>query len=396
MATVSKAFVTPEMLRWARERVGMPLDLFASKLNIAEDTLLEWEEGASQPTFKQAEKFAKVAKIPFGYLFLDQPPIERVTLPDFRTTGSPGSKKPLGADFEDVLNDVLYKQDWFKEYRQSIGLVKLDFVGSQSKEDGPEEIATSIRRALGTTIDHYRSFRQVDAYLADLVARCEQAGIWIFKNSVVKNNNTRKLNVQEFRGFAISDPIAPVVFINASDAKTAQIFTLIHELAHIWLGITGVSDPQQFDVRARSNEAKIERLCNQVAECFLTPKKQFRKLWDHDVSTEKNLLNLAKEFKVSRAVVAFSSVNYRLIQKENVNFVFRNIKKYWEDDTQKPKSGSGDYYRTLKARVGKTFFYSVISSAASGGLLIREAGTLLNASPKVVGEAYRRHKDGVL
>ncbi|KDE21231.1 hypothetical protein AZ09_03815 [Acetobacter aceti 1023] len=390
---MSKAFVTPGMLRWARERAGMSLDVFASKLNVTKAAICEWENGERYPTFKQAEKFAKATKIPFGYLFLLDPPTERMTLPDFRTTGS---KMPLGMDFEDVLKDVVYKQDWFKEYRKNLGWDKLDFVGSQGKDTKPEEIAISIRKTLKIEIDHYRSFRKVDDYLANLIAQCEAAGIWVFKNSVVKNNNTRKLNVQEFRGFAISDPIAPVVFINASDAKTAQVFTLIHELAHIWLGLTGVSDPQSTERRVHSEEAKIERLCNQVAERFLTPKSEFLKLWDHSISAEENLSILSKEFKVSRAVIAFSSYSYRLVSKRDIDFVFKNISKYWGEAVEKSTGSGGSYYRTLKTRVGKTFFYAVISSAASGNLLIRDAGELLNTSPKVIGEAYRRHKGGEL
>nr|MDT0251551.1 helix-turn-helix domain-containing protein [Endozoicomonas sp.] len=126
---MTEAMINPEIVHWARQRAGLaPADL-ADKLKQKPEKLLEWEQGKSRPTFSQAQKLAGQLRVPFGYLFLKEPPVEALPIPDLRTVGSHVSPE-LGQDFRDLLNDVLFKQECFRDYQLEHGQSRLEFIGS--------------------------------------------------------------------------------------------------------------------------------------------------------------------------------------------------------------------------------------------------------------------------
>jgi Zn-dependent peptidase ImmA (M78 family)/transcriptional regulator with XRE-family HTH domain len=284
--------VQPALLAWARERSGVPLDEVTAKF----PALNDWESGQKQPTLKQLEKFANSMHAPIGYLFLSEPPEESLPVPDFRTMGD----APIGHASPDLLETVYLcqqRQDWYRDYARVNREPPIAFVGSFSVGGDVVGAATRMSDVLGfSSLDRGTNWSQA---LSQLIDAADRFGILVMVSGIVGSNTHRKLNPREFRGFALSDELAPVIFINGADTKAAQIFTLTHELVHIALGDSGVDD---VDMSVPSDNA-TERWCNEVAAEFLVPTELLRDFQvDRDNLTEQ-LLHLARKFKVSTLVV---------------------------------------------------------------------------------------------
>lgn len=318
-------------------------------------------------TVPQAEKLAKKARIPFGYLFLAEPPqLARPTIPDLRQAQD---TEPLSQDFYETLEDALVKQEWFAEYLQEHGAKPLSIVGKFSARErpSPQAVAADIAKQLEISDEDRRISVDADAYFSRLSAKAEAKGILVMKSGFVKSNTRRTLSEKEFRGFALPHPIAPLVFVNGNDAKVAAVFTLMHEIAHIWLGVEGVSDV------ALKNNHPSERLCNAVAANVLVPIDRFSEIW----GGPQDLDRTAKFFRVSKLVIARRALDQKLVDQtfyDEVSAASRKIKK----------TGTPTADMTIPVRNGKRFTKTVLASAMSGETLLRDAGTLLNVRADTV------------
>lgn len=365
--------------------LGFPKGGLASKLNVPDEKVLAWESGKVRPTFKQAEKIANVTHVPFGMLFLDSPPHEELPIPDLRTTiGAPPPE--LDGDFRDALSDVLFKFEWFRDYRIEQGAEPQPYVGRFSVTAPASTIVSDIKKTIGYSVENRRRAKDADEYLRVLVRLAEGRGIWVLRNGVVGANSRRPLSADVFRGFAISDPVLPTVFINSRDARSAQVFTLIHEMAHIWLGKDGISNPFAAS-SGRAEHARLEKLCNSVAEQFLTPKEEFLQIWKPQASMDENASVCARHFKVSGVVAAIRAKGLGLVEQDEVNAFYRAEMRRWRRAREQSASG-GEYYRLSNVRNGGPFVRAVLGSAMSGRLLMRDAGALLNMKPKTLQKAY--------
>ncbi|WP_448653082.1 ImmA/IrrE family metallo-endopeptidase [Pseudomonas fluorescens] len=362
------AYINPAILSWSRQRAGLSEAQVAKGLMVKLERLKKWEGGQSLPTFNQAQKWAAIVHVPFGYLFLRAPPPEHLPLPDLRTVGGVFPDEP-SLNLMDTVRDVLRKQDWYLEYLQDHERAPLPFVGRFSSHSPIKDVVADIRRVLGVT-DAFARMSYED-YVRALVSGAEEAGILVMRSGVALGNTHRKLDVSEFRGFAISNPMAPVVFINSADAPTARLFTLMHELAHIWIGSTGVSDGSSQSARQE------EAFCNAVAGEFLAPELIFRAHWDSDVHWEENLAPLAGRFRVSALVIARRARDLGYISNDQYGAYYRRILQEYRD-----KDGSGgDYYRTAAIRNSTRLSKAVLAEAQSGRILLRDAGKLLGVQP---------------
>ena len=371
----TEAFINAEILKWARERDHLTPDSAAKRLKVARSRLEAWESGARQPTFRQAQDIAKKLKIPFGYLFLSSAPPDVLLLPDLSTVGDEPPARP-SPELADVLSDALAKQDWFREYLEAEEAQPITFIGKFSLQDSPTTIASDIRKTLSIDYAMRREAASWEEFLRILISKAESAGVLVLRNGVVDNNTHRDLSVEEFRGFAISDDLAPVVFVNGKDAKAAQIFTLAHELAHLWIGSSGVSNP---DYRRTSAEQSndIERLCNRAAAETLIPTEQFLSSWDIGGTIENNVESLRRHFRVSSMVVLRQAYDLGQIETAEYWDVYDDLRERWL--TSKPKRGSGgDFYATLLTRSSNTFTRSLIAALVVGQVLHRDAARLLN------------------
>lgn len=267
---MAEALINPHILMWARERAGFGVAEIAEKLKIKPEQWLAWEHGEKKPSFSKAQEFAQKTHIPFGYLYLNEPPKQEPLLPDLRTIGD----KPIGEfslALEDSIRIAFERRDWYRDYSIQNEHPPLTWLGSASLQQ-PQEALTTARTLLNDVASQRPS--QFDAYYRLLIEKIENIGVLVMRNSIVGNNTHRPLDREEFRGFAIADDYAPVIFINAADIPQAQIFTLLHEFAHLLVGESGVSD------LSPRNSNRIEKFCNTLAAEFLVPSDTFTEQWD--------------------------------------------------------------------------------------------------------------------
>jgi Zn-dependent peptidase ImmA (M78 family) len=386
---MSKAFINGELLRWARERADMPPEQLAKKIGQKPDRVLEWETGAEQPTFRQAERIALVTHVPFGYFFLPEPPVEEVPLPDLRTIGGEPARY-FDHNTTDLIRDILFKHAWFVDYLRHQGHEPLPFVGSFKDADAAIPIAESIRDTLDLKGAAEESTNW-EGFVRLLIDKAEAAGIWVMRTGIVGSDTHRPLSVRQFRGFAISDPIAPLIFINGKDVLAAQIFTFAHELAHVWLGSSGISNVQlgQSDY---GTSRRTEVACNRIAAEVLLPQAQFEDNWSDNRSASANYDELSRRFKVSRIVVARRALDLGKIANQAYSAFFSEEEKRWEEERreQGDEGSGGNFYSTLPLRNGSRFVKAVVSSAMAGDTLLRDAGTLLNVQPATVVKIHKR------
>lgn len=329
-----------------------------------------------------AEKLAKIGKIPFGYLFLENPPaINKPKIPDLRQTVSPVA---LSKDFFDTYNDIKYKIDWYKEHLNEFGIqYKLDFIGKYSINNDYRDVAQDISRTIG--LDVTKTARKVtkDSYFSVACALIEKIGVLVFKNGIVKSNTSRRLDTSEFRGFCLIDDMVPAVFVNGSDAFSAQVFTLFHELAHIWVGKDGVSN-WHF-------ENKIEAFCNKVAAEVLMPFTLFKEKWlnESHLSEDTYLIasHTADYFKVSVYAVAIKAKTLNLIDEGDFAMIRKNSM-----GSEKKEAGGANPYAIYPYRNSPKLTDAVLSSAVSQQLPLREAANLLNIKAGTVVELYKKRK----
>lgn len=381
---MAKALINPAMLRWARDRAGFSIKMLAEKLNNNRpdpQMVAAWEQQKSQPTFKQAENIARITHIPFGYLFLPEPPQEEsLPIPDLRTQGDMPIEPP-SIGFLDLIRDVAFQQDWYRDYRIEQGATPLPFVGKYQIVDNVQTIAKDIRATL--KLEDSDKTGNWEAHFSGLCDLCEEIGIRVMRSGYFGSNTRQTFDVDEFLGFAMSDPIVPLIFINGRDAKARQIFTLGHELAHIWLGESGISNLRLDDANPGRN-ARIERVCNAVAAEVLVPKSHFLHVWDHTKSLDNNSDTLIRLFKVSSIVIARRAVDLGKINWEEFNTFYSQ-----EEQNQKKASGrGGNYYLTVPIKNGRKFTSAVLSRTMSGQLLLRDAGSLLHMKPANIQKLY--------
>lgn len=378
---MTHALVNPAILSWSRLRAGLTEYQAARGLTIKPEKVLEWESGASFPTFKQAQKWAALAHIPFGFLFLKEPPLEDLPLPDLRTIGSESPAKP-SLNLLDTVKDVLRKHNWYLEYLKEHGAAPLPFVARCARDNASvKEVAADMRSTLGVALEEART--GYDEYLRALVAAAEAIGILVMRSGIVGANTHRKLDVSEFRGFAICHPVAPVVFINSADAPSARLFTLIHELAHIWIGSTGISNGA---VRAGRQE---EAFCNAVAGEFLVPEDEFRAHWRKNSQWPENLHVLTSNYKVSKLVIARRACDLGFISQDDYReYYLAELEAFRSQD----KSG-GSFYTNARVKNSAKFSRAVVAEALSGNMLLRDAATLLGVQPsriKIYADSLRK------
>lgn len=367
-----EALITREMVSWAIKRSRKTPDIIARQLSIKLEILNAWEEGDSRPSFRQAQLLAKNLRVPFGYLYLNAPPKESLPLPDLRTMTSTDDHKPT-PDFLDLLYDVFRKQEWYREYLEEEEVSPVPFIGKFNLNDNPSTIASDIRDTLGIDDSLRQECDNWEEFLKRLIYRSEMHRVLVLRSGIVGNNTYRKLDVQEFRGFAISDDLAPVIFINGNDYKTAQIFTVAHELAHLWIGASGISNPN-YALRSKQQRHIIDQFCDNIAAEVLIPSDDFLMRWNEFVKLDNNLNRLARHYRVSAFVVLRRAYEFDKITDE----IFRGKYQDLLSRIRKKKPSGGDYYSSVLSRNSATFTKSLIMAASEGRVLPTEAARLLN------------------
>jgi Zn-dependent peptidase ImmA (M78 family) len=377
MAVSFRVRVEPELLRWARERSGTDPEVLAHRF----PRLVDWESGDAQPTLKQIEGFAKATHTPVGYLFLPAPPVERVPIPDFRTIANRRVEHP-SPDLLETVYICQQRQEWYRDYAQSTRNDRLAFVGSARADAAVVAIAETMRHALGFDLVERRRFPTWTEALRRFIEQADRLGVLVMVSGVVGSNNRRKLDPEEFRGFALADDLAPLIFINGTDTKAAQMFTLAHELAHIWLGQTALSDATAISAEPLGEAVprdadRIETWCNRVASELLVPIAALRQEYREGAELTDEMQRLARQFKVSTLVILRRIYDAGKITRQAL------WRAYGEElDRLKaiPRGTGGDFYLTQSARIGKRFARAIVVSTLEGQTLHRDAFRLLGFS----------------
>ena len=378
---MTRVEVTGEMLAWARERSGLTFDALTQRF----PKLLEWESGDTSPTLRQLEDFARATHIPVGFLLLPAPIAEALPIPDFRTMADAA----VGTPSPDLLDTVLQcerRQEWYRSYAQTNREEAVRFVGSLTLATGIEEAGAAIRKTLTFEIDDRGP--TWSAALERLIEKAEEQGVLVMRNGVVGSNTHRKLDPHEFRGFALVDPLAPLIFVNGADSKAAQIFTVAHELAHLWVGETALSDAR-LDVTPTN---AVERWCNQVAAEVLVPLQALRDNFDRTRDLTEELDRLALLFKASTLVVLrrvhdakYLSFNaFRAAYVAELDRVMALIE-------EKAGSGGGNFIYTQPVRMSKRFTRSIVASALEGQTLYRDAFQMLGFKKQKTFDQLAQH-----
>jgi Zn-dependent peptidase ImmA (M78 family)/DNA-binding XRE family transcriptional regulator len=381
---MATAYINPEIIRWGRIRLDIPQQVVADKMHVNVDKYLSWETGETSPTINQAMDIGNILKIPFGYLYLSTPPeADELPITDFRTIKDIRFQD-ASIDLRDMINIVLRQQEWYSAYSKEEEKSPLRFIGLFSLTDPLHTIVADIRKILNWPENLFSTVHSRPDYLRAIIDTCEKAGITVIRSGVVGNNTHRKLSISEFRGFALCDEYSPYIFINSNDCHAGQIFTLAHELAHLWYGKSGISNLNP-DEKELDDFQDLERTCNQIAAELLAPGTLLPK---KSVAIDyQQIIQLSKDFKISTIVVMRRLLDTNVITKKNF---FELYDQMLEENAnlERPRisssSGGGNFYNTFFAKTGKSFTDAVISSIQERKLLYRDAADLLSVSVPVV------------
>ena len=373
---MATAHINPAVLRWAAARAGTDSTDLSAAFNKTPDQIEAWLAGSDAPTFVQAQKLAKRLRVPFGYLFIAAPPLDRLPLPDFRRVCGAVPREP-SVDLRDVLADALRKRDWYRDCRLSAGDGPLRFVGRLSLHSPVAEVARDIAHTLDFE-SVVRPQRNRDDFLKAFVSQVEGLEILVMRNGVVRNSTNRPLDPEEFRGFSIADPLAPVIFINNADSKAAQAFTLAHELAHIWIGEGGISDADP-TIGGEASEG-IEAFCNEVSGELLLPWRRIADRWEgRTVALETWIEAVSSDFNVSTVMAARQLWTRGGISREEFFSLYETERAKWT--ARGTDTSGGNFYLNVPIRNSRLLTRMILRSVAASETLVRDASQWLGVKP---------------
>ena len=359
----------PKVLRWARERVRLEPEQLARKVQVKPERVREWEE-SGRISVAQADKLAHHTHTPLGFLYLPNPPEDRLPIPDFRARRDNRPTRP-SPDLLETVYLMRRRQAWMRDEVIEEGGDPLSFVGAFKGNEDPKLVAAAMRDALQLQQDWASSQSTWADALSHLREQTDRAGALVVFSGIVGNNTHRKLDTDEFQGFALVDEFAPLVFVNSADFQAAQMFTLAHELAHLLVGESGVTSFD--DHQAPAHET--EQSCNRVAAEFLAPEEEFRAFWPAAKKATNRYQAIARRFKVSTLVAARRALDLNLIDLATfLDFYEESKATVWL--RKRPTSAGGDFWNTQRWRIGPRFAAAVARATKEGRLLYREAYSL--------------------
>ena len=389
-----KAHITPNVLKWARESARMTEESAAAKVSVPVDKLKEWEEGKNQPTIRQAQTLAKAYKRPFALFFLPEVPRDFQPLQDFRKSGS----KNLTTSSIFIIREIQQKQAWISHVNSENQEDKLSFVGRFSIKDNPQTVAKDILDTLKINPASYKT----ENHIKEWIDAAETNGIFVARTSFI--HSRLKLDSKELQGFAIADPHAPFVFVNSDDWNSPQLFTLVHELAHIWIAETGISNEVEPDIKHKDKFHPVELFCNEVAANALMPKEIVLSFDSTSFQTSKDVFNVAKQLGVSAFALLVRILNLNIIstptyQKlkkqadiDYAEFLKREAEKKAKQK-EKDRPGGPNYFLIQLNRNSRLFTQTVLDAFRAGFIEPTFASNLLNVQvnkfPKLESQLFR-------
>ena len=372
-----EALITPSVMRWARERSSLSLEDAAHKIGRPVEEISKWERGELRPSVAQARKASEVYKRPLAVFYLPEPPEDFETLRDFRTLPD-GFSREYSQELGLLIRTTLYRQKWLKDFCVQEQIEPLSFIGSATIKSTPAEVAGKIREILKITPQDQMRCRTRSEALSLWIEKVEQIGVYVFQQG--------DIDLQEARGFSIADENAPFVFINSGDAEAARMFTLAHELCHLWINEPGISNLESFEKSKSDQIHEVEIFCNRVASILVLEPKAFAfalKNIRAGLKLEEKVAELSGIFKVSEEAIARRFLENGIINKARYEELRRAYQERWRairDEKRKQmavnKKGPSFYVRKLFNN-GYAFTQTVISAYRNGAVSGRDASSLL-------------------
>lgn len=336
----------------------------------------KWKNKKAEPTFTQLSDFSKHSYIPFGYLFMKEPPEENIELIEHRTINSIEFETP-SRNFMDTYHSMQAIQDWMEDYLEENDVPKLNFVGKFAKNPNTEAIVNYMRNLLDLEDTSFikakksESFNRIRQKISDL-------RVIVMQNGVVGNNTRRPLDLHEFRGFALLNDRAPLIFINGTDSVSGKVFTLLHEFAHI---LMGSDDLLNQDSQTYFGIKKEETIANAAAAEIILPAKVFRKAWNSkssQISSIEKIKSIADQFDNNEILITRKAFDNKLISKNDYELITKSLLKNYE----KKKSSGGDFYRNQKSKLDSNFVIALNESVSNGETSYMDAFRLTNTTNK--------------
>lgn len=381
--------VSPLVMKWALEK--MPVEKCAKDLR---DKAFSWFSGTEEPTFRQLEDFSRKTSIPFGYFFLEQPPQEELPLLAFRTLRKPGGEP--SRNLIEVAEQMESIQDWMHEYRDDQGWTGLKLVGCMKDNSVPSAIAMRMREDLEMKESWFRTTKGCRDSFSFMREKLGEKGVLVMMSGIVGSNTHRSLDINEFRAFTMNDPLAPLVFINASDSWSGRLFSLFHEAVHVWIGKNSLYNVGFFT--CLEGNSSLEVLCNAVAGELLVPENLFVAYWSENspLSDAFSRIDFLAEdiFHVGPMVVARKALDHGFITKAEYQEVEERQKQLFFDTKQRPQGG-GDFYNTTCSRLDHYFALALDESVKEGKTTYTEAFQLTGTSLKTYEQVMAKVKEGV-
>ena len=370
--------IQPAIISWALSQTSE--EKLGTKLV---DNIKHWLDGTKSPTFNQIEDFSKKSHIPLGYFFLQTPPIEQISLLEYRTLDSIQLTNP-SRNLIDTIHDMEAVQEWMVNYRKEWNYDTISIVGSLKGITDISVIADTIRKDLGLNIEWYKDCGNPSEAFNKVRGLLEECGIVVMMNGIVGKNTHRALDVNEFRAFAMVNEWDPLIFINGADSAGGRLFSLFHELVHLWIGENDLYN----DTKYSANGIKpIEVTCNAVAGALMVPKTVFLEKWNNNTNDDihEKIKELARMFRCSSSVIARRALDNKKIDQNVYNMVIADaIEAYIQ--TKQEKSSGGDYYRVARSKLDGVFVRALCESVNSGRTSFTEAYRLTNTTSKTFSE----------
>jgi Zn-dependent peptidase ImmA (M78 family)/DNA-binding XRE family transcriptional regulator len=386
-----RAFITAKVFKWARESAKMTEEIAASKVAVTVEKLQDWENGESYPTIRQAQKLAKAYRRPFALFFLPDIPSDFQPLQDFRKKGS----KELSTSSIFIIREIQQKQAWISDVKEENGEDKVPFIGRFTINDNPKIVAKDILNTLGVNPQNYKTKNPI----LEWIDSAESKGIFISRTSFI--HSKLKLDYEELQGFAISDYYAPFIFINSDDWNAPQLFTLIHELAHLWIAESGISNDIEPSLKKTTEYNPIEFFCNEVAANALMPADYIKNLDSYAFKNSKEVFKSAKNIGVSSFALLVRALNLNIITLNNYKRLKVQADKDYRDFLQKEevkkkiakeKKGGPNYFLLQLNRNSRLFTQTVLDAFRGGSIEPTQASSLLNVKvnkfPKLEAQMY--------
>lgn len=378
--------ISDEVLKWLVQKPE-----FSDLKQEARDKVLAWQRGEKKPTFKELEKISKSTGIPFGFFFLQEPPKEEHPLLECRTVEGRGISG-ISQSLRNVIQDMELAQDWMSSQLRSEGASVNGLLGCLPKRGSAvREDANRIRELLGINEDWFTERKSHRDHFQYMRTGISENGVLVMMSGIVGLNTAKVLDIEEFRAFALIDDYAPLIFINGNDGEGARLFSLLHELAHIALGVSDLFN-SRYDEETAKKEA--EKRCNAIAAEIMVPDGLFEERWSllGDLETKQRIDRLSEYFCCGKTVIARKALDHGLIGKALYREVAESeIEAYrFSRSVEKERPGGGDFYRAFLDRADPRFLERLVDSVESGETQYTEALRLTHLDLQSFNEVSER------